>query len=136
LSNIGYRLTGHVDHLSELKANAERVVDRVDCGLSIRIARWLVFKPKIPIRVNFGGPLIDKCLYFYGYWEYVMGIWDILWLFGICYGYLVYFVFIWYIFPFFGIKYQEKFGNPAEHGDFRRYNTGETFVFIDFQVCP
>jgi hypothetical protein len=22
----------------------------------IRVARWFVFKPKIPIRVNFGGP--------------------------------------------------------------------------------
>jgi hypothetical protein len=37
---------------------------------SSRAARWFVFQPKIPIWVNFGGPLIGKCLY-------------ILWPFGI-----------------------------------------------------
>jgi hypothetical protein len=26
-----------------------------------RVARWFVFKPKIQILVNFGGPLIGKC---------------------------------------------------------------------------
>jgi hypothetical protein len=26
-----------------------------------RVARWFVFKPKIPIWVNFGGPLNGKC---------------------------------------------------------------------------
>jgi hypothetical protein len=28
-----------------------------------RVARWFVFKPKIPIWINFGGPLNEKCLY-------------------------------------------------------------------------
>jgi hypothetical protein len=28
----------------------------------VRVARWFVFKPKIPIWVNFGGPSIEKCL--------------------------------------------------------------------------
>jgi hypothetical protein len=29
----------------------------------VRVARWFVFKPKIPIWVNFGGPLNGKCWY-------------------------------------------------------------------------
>jgi hypothetical protein len=41
-----------------------------------RVARWLVFKPKIIIWVNFGDPLNGKC-------------WYILWPFGIFYGHLV-----------------------------------------------
>jgi hypothetical protein len=28
---------------------------------SSRVARWFLFKPKIPIWVNFGGPEIGKC---------------------------------------------------------------------------
>jgi hypothetical protein len=44
-----------------------------------RVARWFVFKPKIPIWENFGGPWIGKCLHiswpfgiFYGHWGYFM----------------------------------------------------------------
>jgi hypothetical protein len=70
-----------------------------------RVARWFVFKPKIPIWENFGGPWIGKCFY-------------ILWSFGICYGYLRYFMTIWYILCSFGtfcfgIMYQEKSGNTG-----------------------
>jgi hypothetical protein len=36
----------------------------------------LLFKPKIPFWVNFGG--IGKCLYILLTWEYFMEIWDIL----------------------------------------------------------
>jgi hypothetical protein len=54
-----------------------------------RVARWHIFKPKIPIWVNFGGPWVGKC-------------WYILWPFGIFYGYLGYFMTIWYIFCSFG----------------------------------
>jgi hypothetical protein len=49
---------------------------------SNRVARWFVFKPKIPIWVNFKGPRVD--------WKMVICI---------SYGHLEYFVFIWYIFP-------------------------------------
>jgi hypothetical protein len=61
-----------------------------------------IFKPEIPIWVNFGGP-----------WN---GIgWYFLWPFGICilrpfgtfYGHFVILVAIWYIFPRFGILCQE-----------------------------
>jgi hypothetical protein len=44
--------------------------------LCTRVARWFVFKPKIPIWVNFGGPWNGKG-------------WYILWLFWIYYSHLV-----------------------------------------------
>jgi hypothetical protein len=78
-----------------------------------RVARWFVFKPKIPIWVNFEGPKIGKC-------------WNILWPFGIFYGHLGYFKTIWYIFPVWvscakknlatldmGIK-KDEFGNKEK----------------------
>jgi hypothetical protein len=43
--------------------------------MSSMVARWYVFKPKIPIWVNFGGPWNGKCGY-------------ILRPFGICLGHL------------------------------------------------
>jgi hypothetical protein len=49
-----------------------------------RVARWFVFKPKIPIWINFGGPKNGKCWY-----TYCMVIWNILRSFGIFYGHLV-----------------------------------------------
>jgi hypothetical protein len=48
-----------------------------------RVARWFVFKPKIPIWVNFWGPSNEKCLY-------------ILWSVGIFYGHLVKFMAVCY----------------------------------------
>jgi hypothetical protein len=50
----------------------------------IRVARWYVFKPKIPIWVNIGGPWNGKVWY-----TYSVDIWNILWTFGIFYGRLV-----------------------------------------------
>jgi hypothetical protein len=41
--------------------------------LSLSVARWFIFWPKIPIWVNFWGPKIGKC-------------WCILWTFGILWG--------------------------------------------------
>jgi hypothetical protein len=55
----------------------------------IRVARWYIFKPKIPIWVNFGGP-----------WN--LKGWYILWPFAIFYGHSVYFMVIGYIFTRFG----------------------------------
>jgi hypothetical protein len=71
-----------------------------------RVARLFVFKPKIPIWVNFGGSCNGKS------WYIIKTIWSILLLLEIFYGHLVYFVVIWYNFPQFGILYQEKSGNP------------------------
>jgi hypothetical protein len=76
-----------------------------------RVARWHIFKPKIPIWVNFSG----RCWYivcsfglFYGYFVYCVAIWHI------------YFMFIWYIFSCFGMLYSEKSGNPVrEHSKIR-----------------
>jgi hypothetical protein len=55
----------------------------------LRVARWFVFKPKMPNWENFSEPQIGKC-------------WNILWPFGIFYGFLGYFVTIWYILCSFG----------------------------------
>jgi hypothetical protein len=41
-----------------------------------RVARWFAFRPKIPIRANFGGP--KNVSIFYGHLEYFMEVWDIL----------------------------------------------------------
>jgi hypothetical protein len=54
-----------------------------------RFARWFVFKPKIPIWVNFGEPENGKCCYILWSLEYFMVIWNILLSFGILYGYLI-----------------------------------------------
>jgi hypothetical protein len=55
-----------------------------------RVDRWYIFKPKIPIWVNFGGSWNGIC-------------WYILWPFSIFYGRFVYFVTIRYIRWSFGI---------------------------------
>jgi hypothetical protein len=80
-----------------------------------RVARWFVFKPKIPIWVNFGGACYGK---------------SILRPSEIFYGHLVYFVVIWYIFPRFGILDQEKSGNPEKESilDFDLKNVGVCFA--------
>jgi hypothetical protein len=49
-----------------------------------RVARWFIFKPKIPIWVNFGGPWNGKCWYMY-----FMTIRNTSRPFGIIYGRLV-----------------------------------------------
>jgi hypothetical protein len=91
--------------------------------LSSRVARWFIFKPKIPIWVNFGGPYIGKCLY-------------ILWPFGIFYGHLgyfydhsVHFVFHCYIFTGFG---KEKIWQPCK-ATFHCYFE-QTFRFGQFRI--
>jgi hypothetical protein len=82
--------------------------DPVTSGLP-RVARWFLFKPKIPIWVNFGGSCNGRCWHVYGYWVHF----TVLRSFVIFYGHLVYFVVIWYIFPRFGSLNQEKSGNPG-----------------------
>jgi hypothetical protein len=68
------------------------------------VARWFIFIPKIPIRVNFGGPRNGKCWYIL--WPYFTAIGYILCQFGIVCGNLVYF------FPVLVSSEQEKSGNP------------------------
>jgi hypothetical protein len=64
-----------------------------------RVARWFIFKPKIPIWVNFGGPWIEKCWNIYGHWEYLMDIRGILWPFVTFFVHLVHFYRFWYHVP-------------------------------------
>jgi hypothetical protein len=56
-----------------------------------RVARWFIFKPKIPLWVNFGGLKIEYVCIFYNHLEYFTATWYNLWLFGIVCCDLVYF---------------------------------------------
>jgi hypothetical protein len=58
----------------------------------MRVARWFIFKPKIPIWVYFGGPWNGKC-------------WYILWPFCIIYDHLVKYMAVWYSMWSFGILF-------------------------------
>jgi hypothetical protein len=85
---------------------AIRVLQKVrkkveELGAKSRDARWHIFKPKIPIWLNFGRSCNGRCWSIL--WPFGIGI---LRPFGIFYGYLVYF-------PRFGMLYQEKSGNPV-----------------------
>jgi hypothetical protein len=64
-----------------------------------RVARWFVFKPKIQIWVNFGGPCNERCWLilwpfdlFYCHFVYLMVISYILWIFGYIFPILLYIV--------------------------------------------
>jgi hypothetical protein len=72
-----------------------------------RVARWYIFKPKIPNWVNFKGSCDGKFWYFK-------------WPFGRFYSYLIYFEANWYILWSFGIFFpvlvfldRAKSGNPV-----------------------
>jgi hypothetical protein len=67
------------------------------------VARWQIFKPEIPIWVNFGVSDDGRC------WYIFMAILFILRQFGIVCGFCGHFV---YIFPRFGMLSQEESGNP------------------------
>jgi hypothetical protein len=43
-----------------------------------KVARWFVFKPKIPIWTKFQGHIWENVDIFYGHLEYFMAIWDTL----------------------------------------------------------
>jgi hypothetical protein len=64
-----------------------------------RVARWLIFKPKIPFWVNFGGSRLEKGNMCYGHLENFMDIWEILWPFGKVCFHLVHFFRFWYHVP-------------------------------------
>jgi thiol-disulfide isomerase/thioredoxin len=58
------------------------------CDQGCQMVYVCIFKPKIPIWVNFGGPWIGKCRYI------IRPFWNILREFGIFYDHLVHFAFI------------------------------------------
>jgi hypothetical protein len=76
-------------------------------------ARWHIFKPKVPIWVNFGGSCNGR--YWYILWPFGQ---HILQPFGI-------FVPIWYIFSRIGIFFQVKSGNPGSRWEARQHRPGE-----------
>jgi hypothetical protein len=51
-----------------------------------KVARWFIFKPKIPIWLHLRGPWNGK---FYDHLDYFMAFWYILWHFDIFYGIFV-----------------------------------------------
>jgi hypothetical protein len=57
-----------------------------------RVARWYIFKQKIPIWAYIGGPWNGKCWYFYGIWNNESP-------FGTFCGHLVYIFPFWYVLP-------------------------------------
>jgi hypothetical protein len=65
-------------------------------GLANRVARWYIFKPKIPTWVNFGILAMKDVGKFQGHLVMLLP-------FGIFYCHLVYFKSIWYILLPFGI---------------------------------
>jgi hypothetical protein len=70
-----------------------------------------IFKPKIPIWVNFLRVLQWEMLISF------MAIWYIVLPIHIFYDHLVYFLLIWNIFPHFGMLKQDKSGNPDSAAD-------------------
>jgi hypothetical protein len=112
LGEVSFAQSGHpdpwrFDHPSEIFTAGRTSFYENRFHLCTRVARWLVFKPKMPIWVNFGGSCDGRCWYvlwpfglFYSHLACLTGF------FGIFYGNLVYF-------PRFGKLYQEKSGNPA-----------------------
>jgi hypothetical protein len=69
--------------------------------------QMVCFQTRQPNLEKNSGPHIGKCLYlFYGYLEYFMDIWDILWPFGTFCVHLVHF-------SGFGMTHKEKSGNPG-----------------------
>jgi hypothetical protein len=68
-----------------------KIAENCDHNIDPRFARWYIFKPKLPIWVNFGGACNETC-------------WYILSTFGIFHGFLVYYPPFCNIFTRFGMK--------------------------------
>jgi hypothetical protein len=63
------------------KIDNKNVDLETDFRLQAGLPDGLIFKQKIPIWVNFGGPNNGKCWIFYGHLEYLTALWYILWPF-------------------------------------------------------
>jgi hypothetical protein len=61
---------------------SEKSARQTSSWIQSRVARWFIFKQKIPIWVNFGGPLNGTCFYILWSFEFLRP-------FGIIYGRLV-----------------------------------------------
>jgi hypothetical protein len=74
-------------------------------AVSSRVARWHIFKPKIPFWLISEDLAMEDVRIFYGRLVYFTAIWSILLSFGLFYCHLVYFMVIWSILLPFGIFY-------------------------------
>jgi hypothetical protein len=67
--------------------------------LPTRVARWYICIPKFLFWLALKGPGMENFgIHTYVHW-YLMGIWCVLWIFGIFCGHLVYILCFWYIVP-------------------------------------
>jgi hypothetical protein len=109
-------------------------------GVTTRVARWYIFKPKSPFWVNLRAFCNELCCFltngiFYGLLEYFMTIWYILWQCGIFCGNLVYFSAFWYVLP---RKIWQHWSRPAEKTSLVRFVQILKIVFISkaaFLAC-
>jgi hypothetical protein len=121
--------TGSESCLSQWKVAAPIFLDSIHSGTvlqgrllrrqyiyvpSIRVARWYVFRPKIPLGVNFGGSCNLRC-------------WYILWTFSLFHGHSIYFMAVWYIFPVLVCCSKKNLATlPSMHGTQKR--TRDSFI--------
>jgi hypothetical protein len=75
-----------------------------ETGTKNRVARWHIFKPEIPIWVNFWRDLQWNMFVRMLIWSILL-LFGVFWSLGIFSGHLVYFVAIWYILWPLGIFY-------------------------------
>jgi hypothetical protein len=80
-----------------------------------RVARWNIFKPKIPIWVKnlVGLRIMESVVIFYAHLEYIMSNRYIFWPLG---NLMV----IWYIFPRFGILCQKNLATLPQSDSVRQ----------------
>jgi hypothetical protein len=80
--------------MSAMSRNGRWHEDQIQLGSTrSRVARWFVFKPKIPIWVTLRS---ENVSIFYGDLEYFNDIWEILWSFGTVCVHLIHFSGFWY----------------------------------------
>jgi hypothetical protein len=70
---VGDKVSSKMDSVLEKKRRLNCRKQRLSS-----VARCFLFKPKLPIWVNFGGPEIGNLDIFYIHLEYFTGIWEIL----------------------------------------------------------
>jgi hypothetical protein len=51
------------DLLLKEEAGSHYHLNRENWAAKLRVARWYILKPKIPLWVNFGGPCNERCRY-------------------------------------------------------------------------
>jgi hypothetical protein len=106
---VGYKMWAHLNLSRTQDFQTQQPVKKIKASsatITYRVARWFIFKPKIPLWVNFGGSCNWRC-------------WHILWPFGLFYFHLVYstyghLVYFGIFFPFWYVV-PRKIWQPWSH---------------------